>query len=185
MSFSALTARNRVFDLVEPCAAHFASGYSRGELGFAVLAPMVTQNEAAAEMCSSGTDVTETAQAQAAGIAALVLSVRPELTSRDMQDVFRKSAFPTDVTRAGAPVQYATLPSGLMHSHWVGYGRLDAARAVAAAQEHTLLGPRVVHSTAPAANPALPVPYFDRAGAFGGFHVREIGQAKTRPWRSS
>jgi subtilisin family serine protease len=83
---------------------------------------------------------TSAAAPLAAGIAALVLSANPDLTAAQVRDLLRKTA-----DQIGSSADY----DGGGHSDRLGYGRLNAAKAVAAARqaassvgsEPTILGP--------------------------------------------
>jgi Subtilase family len=83
----------------------------------------------------------------AAGVAALVLSVNPGLTWMEVRDVLRATAVKIDPANADPTGHWldangdASLVSGLppVFSQWYGYGRLNAAAAVAAAPSPTII----------------------------------------------
>lgn len=72
--------------------------------------------------CSDRHGGTSAAAPLAAGVFALVLSIRPELTWRDMQHLCVQSAVPISLDDD----DWAELPSGRMFNHKYGYGSLDA-----------------------------------------------------------
>lgn len=80
--------------------------------------------------CSERHGGTSAAAPLAAGVFALVLSVRPDLTWRDMQYLCVETALPISIEDA----DWATLPSGRMYNHKFGFGKLDAYAIVEAAK---------------------------------------------------
>lgn len=72
--------------------------------------------------CTDHHGGTSAAAPLAAGIFALVLSVRPDLSWRDMQYLCVETAIPISLE----DTDWATLPSGRMYSNKFGYGKLDA-----------------------------------------------------------
>lgn len=88
---------------------------------------------------------TSSATPLSAGIAALVLSARPELTWVEAREILRNTAVKLDLDNTnptgqwldvnGDPVSVSLLPP--IFSQWYGYGRLDADAAVAAALSYT------------------------------------------------
>ncbi|ORX51333.1 hypothetical protein DM01DRAFT_1289941 [Hesseltinella vesiculosa] len=82
------------------------------------------------EQCTDIHGGTSAAAPNAAGILALVLSVRPDLTWRDVQHLCVLTAIPVDEQDE----DWATLPSGRKYNHKYGYGKLDAYAIVEAAK---------------------------------------------------
>lgn len=88
---------------------------------------------------------TSSATPLSAGIAALVLSAKPELTWVEAREILRNTAVKFDLGNNdpvgrwldanGDPVNVSMLPA--VFSQWYGYGRLDANAAVAAALAYT------------------------------------------------
>lgn len=78
---------------------------------------------------------TSAAAPNAAGVFALVLSVRPELTWRDLQHLCVQTAVPVSLQDD----DWAALPSGRMYNHKFGYGKLDAYAIVEAAKTFQLV----------------------------------------------
>lgn len=74
----------------------------------------------------------------AAGVFALVLSVRPDLTWRDMQHLCVQSAVPISLFDD----DWSELPSGRMFNHKYGYGVLDAYRIVELAKTFESVRPQ-------------------------------------------
>lgn len=81
-------------------------------------------------VCSDRHGGTSAAAPTAAGIFALVLSVRPELTWRDLQHLCVQTAIPVDLEDE----DWKELPSGRKYNHKFGYGKLDAYAIVEAAK---------------------------------------------------
>ncbi|MEU4689831.1 S8 family serine peptidase [Actinoplanes sp. NPDC023714] len=128
MEFTAVTA--------VPDATHLSVGRLRRghSAGTAVLAGPATAR--------SDFGGTSSAAPLAAGIAALVLTVRPDLTWAQVRDVLRESAVHIDEGNTDAIGRWrdengraATDPgfTGAFYSRWYGFGRIDAAAAVTAA----------------------------------------------------
>lgn len=76
--------------------------------------------------CSDRHGGTSAAAPLAAGVFALVLSVRPDLTWRDLQHLCVQSAIPISLNDD----DWTILPSGRQFNHKYGYGILDAYRIV-------------------------------------------------------
>jgi kexin len=81
-------------------------------------------------MCTNAFGGTSAAAPLAAGIFALMLEVRPELKTRDIQEIVAKLANYT-------------------HSHEFGFGLLTIPPLLAAAKTHTLVGTRLKFTTGP------------------------------------
>lgn len=81
---------------------------------------------------------TSSATPLAAGIAALCLSVNPELTWVELRDILRTTATRIDLTNTNATGQWVdTTGDGVVNfSQWYGWGRLDANAAVIAARDY-------------------------------------------------
>ncbi|KAL7754005.1 pheromone processing endoprotease [Sorochytrium milnesiophthora] len=121
----------------EVCAAQLAVTYS-GNSG----SPGIFTADVGTDKCTSAHSGTSAAAPLAAGVLALVLSVRPDLSWRDVQRLIVETAMPFNV--AGnvvepgvdtiVPTQWMKLPSGRYFSHNYGYGVLDAFAIVEAAK---------------------------------------------------
>lgn len=88
--------------------------------------------------CSDRHGGTSAAAPLAAGVFALVLSVRPDLTWRDMQHLCVQSAVPISLFDD----DWSELPSGRMFNHKYGYGVLDAYRIVELAKTFESVRPQ-------------------------------------------
>ncbi|KNE54077.1 hypothetical protein AMAG_17620 [Allomyces macrogynus ATCC 38327] len=130
MAIGALDMNNQTPFYGEPCPSIMGVAYS----GNSNTRLTTTDNGASCTASHSGTSA---AAPLASGISALLLSARPELTWRDVHDIFRKSAIPVNPS-----ADWTLLPSGLRYSTYYGYGKLDVSRALATMQRHTLLGPQ-------------------------------------------
>ncbi|KAI9322267.1 peptidase S8/S53 domain-containing protein [Dichotomocladium elegans] len=113
----------------ESCSAQMVVTYSSGA-GEYIFTTTVGANE-----CSDRHGGTSAAAPNAAGIFALVLSVRPELTWRDLQHLCVQTAIPISLNDE----DWKKLPSGRMFNHKYGYGKLDAYAIVEAAKTFELV----------------------------------------------
>ncbi|KAG0164189.1 pheromone processing endoprotease [Apophysomyces sp. BC1034] len=113
----------------ESCSAQLVVTYSSGG-GEYIYTTNVGKND-----CADLHGGTSAAAPNAAGVFALVLSVRPELTWRDMQYLCVQTAVPINVQDN----DWEALPSGRMFNHKYGYGKLDAYAIVEAAKTFELV----------------------------------------------
>ncbi|ORZ03174.1 peptidase S8/S53 domain-containing protein [Syncephalastrum racemosum] len=113
----------------EACSAQMVVTYSSGG-GQYIYTTNVGENE-----CSDRHGGTSAAAPSAAGIFALVLSVRPDLTWRDLQHLCVQTAVPISEDDD----DWKQLPSGRIYNHKYGYGKLDAYAIVEAARKHELV----------------------------------------------
>ncbi|CAN6674478.1 kexin [Trichomonascus vanleenenianus] len=88
--------------------------------------------------CTDNHGGTSAAAPIAAGIFALVLEVRPELTWRDMQYLSMDTAVPVNVEEPG----WQKTHIGKMYNHKYGYGKLDAYAIVERAKTWELVKPQ-------------------------------------------
>ncbi|KAI9319099.1 peptidase S8/S53 domain-containing protein [Dichotomocladium elegans] len=116
----------------ERCSAQLVVTYSSGSRGH-IYTTDVGRNE-----CSSRHGGTSAAAPLAAGIFALVLSVRPDLTWRDLQYLCVETAVPISLEDS----DWDTLPSGRLYNHKFGYGKLDAFAIVEHAKTFESVGPQ-------------------------------------------
>lgn len=115
----------------EECSAQLVVTYSSGS-GDAIHTTDVGTNE-----CSSNHGGTSAAAPLGAGIFALALSVRPELTWRDLQSILVQTAVPVNENEVWDKTYI-----GKKFSHTYGYGKLDAYATVEAAKSVELLKPQ-------------------------------------------
>ncbi|ORZ03774.1 peptidase S8/S53 domain-containing protein [Syncephalastrum racemosum] len=108
----------------ERCSAQLVVTYSSGSGGH------IYTTDVGERTCSERHGGTSAAAPLAAGVFALVLSVRPDLTWRDMQYLCVETALPISIE----DTDWATLPSGRMYNHKFGFGKLDAYAIVEAAK---------------------------------------------------
>ncbi|ORE13359.1 hypothetical protein BCV71DRAFT_189378 [Rhizopus microsporus] len=104
--------------------------------------------------CSDNHGGTSAAAPLAAGVFALVLSIRPDLSWRDLQHLCVQSAVPISLQDE----DWQTLPSGRMFNHKYGYGMLDAYRIVELAKSFQSVGPQVHLEVSSANREALHIP---------------------------
>ncbi|KAH6651195.1 peptidase S8/S53 domain-containing protein [Chaetomium tenue] len=108
----------------EKCSAGLVVTYSSGG-GDAIHTTDVGQNT-----CSNSHGGTSAAAPLAAGIFALALQVRPDLSWRDMQYLAMNTAVPVNLDTG----EYQDTTIGKKFSHTFGYGKLDSSAIVAAAR---------------------------------------------------
>ncbi|KAI8337628.1 peptidase S8/S53 domain-containing protein [Chlamydoabsidia padenii] len=108
----------------EKCSAQLAVTYSSGG------GKSIYTTNHGNEDCTNIHGGTSAAAPNAVGIFALVLSVRPDLTWRDMQHLCVQTALPVDLKDD----DWKTLPSGRMYNHKYGYGKLDTWAIIEAAK---------------------------------------------------
>jgi kexin len=96
----------------------------------------------------------------AAGVGALVLQVRPELSYRDVRRVLALSARRNDPSSPG----WTNNGAGLHVHHSYGFGVVDANAAVALARTITPVGPELTWAS-PVARPSTSIPDDDATGA--------------------
>ncbi|KAI8982425.1 peptidase S8/S53 domain-containing protein, partial [Mycotypha africana] len=118
----------------ERCAAQLVVAYSSGSGRY-----IYTTDVGGERQCSDRHGGTSAAAPLAAGVFALVLSVRPDLSWRDIQHLCVQSAVPINLDDE----DWAELPSGRMFNHKYGYGVLDAYRIVELAKHFKTVRPQV------------------------------------------
>lgn len=116
----------------EKCSAQMVVTYSSGA-NDAIHTTDVGQNS-----CYDGHGGTSAAAPLGAGIYALVLSVRPELTWRDLQWLQVMTAVPVNVDKE----EWQDTPLGVKFSHTYGFGKIDAYSIVQAAKTWELVKPQ-------------------------------------------
>ncbi|KZF25928.1 hypothetical protein L228DRAFT_279190 [Xylona heveae TC161] len=116
----------------EKCSAQLVVTYSSGS-GDAIHTTDVGQNQ-----CYAQHGGTSAAAPLAAGIFALVLSVRPDLTWRDMQYLALDTAVPVNEEDGS----WQDTPNGKKFSHTFGYGKIDAYAIVEAAKTFESVKPQ-------------------------------------------
>lgn len=121
----------------EDCSAQLVVTYSSGSNDY------IHTTDVGKNKCTAEHGGTSAAAPLAAGIFALVLSVRPELTWRDMQYLTIMTAIPVENPDA----MYQTTAIGRQFSHRYGYGKLDTYAIVEAAKTWKLLNPQAWYDT--------------------------------------
>ncbi|OTA99394.1 hypothetical protein M426DRAFT_67880 [Hypoxylon sp. CI-4A] len=108
----------------EKCSAQLVVTYSSGS-GDAIHTTDVGENQ-----CYNGHGGTSAAAPLAAGIFALALEVRPDLSWRDMQYIALESAMPIDLDTG----EWQDTTIGKKFSHTFGYGKIDSYALVETAK---------------------------------------------------
>ncbi|EPY52611.1 kexin [Schizosaccharomyces cryophilus OY26] len=116
----------------ELCAAQLVSAYSSGSHhSIATTNPEGT--------CTKSHGGTSAAAPLASAVYALALSIRPDLTWRDIQHITVHSAIPFD---SPSNVEWTKTPAGFKFSHKFGFGKLDAKRFIETASDWQLVNPQ-------------------------------------------
>ncbi|QSZ29360.1 hypothetical protein DSL72_003874 [Monilinia vaccinii-corymbosi] len=116
----------------EKCSAQLVVTYSSGS------GDSIHTTDVGANVCSSAHGGTSAAAPLAAGIFALVLQVRPDLTWRDLQYLVLSTALPIDLDTG----EWQTTTIGKKFSHTFGYGKIDTWATIEAAKNFRNLKPQ-------------------------------------------
>ncbi|OAD77937.1 hypothetical protein PHYBLDRAFT_108764, partial [Phycomyces blakesleeanus NRRL 1555(-)] len=108
----------------ESCSAQLVVTYSSGGGEY------IYTTNVGTSVCTNSHSGTSAAAPNAAGIFALVLGVRPDLTWRDMQHLCVQTAEPIQLEDK----DWKRLPSGRIYNHKFGYGRLNTLALIEAAR---------------------------------------------------
>jgi subtilisin-like proprotein convertase family protein len=125
ISIGAISIDGRIPNYGEQCAAHLAVTYSGDSRN------MISTTDVGGK-CTQRHSGTSAAAPIAAGMIALMLSARPDLTWRDIQYVIIQNAKVTD----GNDSDWSINGAGLMVNHKYGFGNMDAHALVLASQTH-------------------------------------------------
>ncbi|KAJ2381927.1 pheromone processing endoprotease, partial [Coemansia sp. RSA 2603] len=147
----------------EPCSAQLAVTYSNGDNRG------IVTTDLGLRACTSKHGGTSAAAPLAAGIFALALSVRPDLTWRDLQHVAVRAAVPVDT----ADSDWANVARGRRYNHKYGFGKMDAGRIVAEAQAHVHVG-RQTRIDVPRDAADAPIPVLQHTGGESDAVVRSV-----------
>lgn len=120
----------------EECSAQLVVTYSSGS------GDAIHTTDVGAHECSSNHGGTSAAAPLGAGVFALALSVRPELTWRDLQSILVQTAVPVNEHEIWDQTYI-----GKKFSHTYGYGKLDAYAIVEAAKSVELLKPQAWYNS--------------------------------------
>lgn len=115
----------------EQCSAQLVVTYSSGSGDY------IHTTDVGTNQCYSNHGGTSAAAPLGAGVFALALSVRPELTWRDLQSILVQTAVPVNEQEVWDKTYI-----GKKFSHTYGYGKLDAYAIVEAAKSVQLLKPQ-------------------------------------------
>lgn len=116
----------------EKCSAQMVVTYSSGS------GDSIHTTDVGTNTCATGHGGTSAAAPLAAGIFALALSVRPDLSWRDMQYLALETAVPVDVDTT----EWQTTAIGKKFSHTFGYGKIDSWALVEAAKTFVSVKPQ-------------------------------------------
>ncbi|KAJ3219826.1 Proprotein convertase subtilisin/kexin type 7 [Dinochytrium kinnereticum] len=156
VSIGAIDSAGKMPPYGEICAAHLGVTYSGGG-GTAIVSDVLCLGNLDGK-CTGSHSGTSAAAPIASGIIALMLSARPDLRWRDVQQLIFETAQMTDEEDPGWTVNGA----GRSVSHKYGFGRLDADRIVRASEAHHLL-PIQQSTFSKTKNPNIEIPLSDDA----------------------
>ncbi|KAF2403975.1 hypothetical protein EJ06DRAFT_301304 [Trichodelitschia bisporula] len=145
----------------EKCSAQLVVTYSSGNTD------AIHTTDVGVNKCTKTHGGTSAAGPLAAGVYALVLSIRPDLTWRDMQWLNVMTAVPIYVDGT----EWQTTALGKNYSHQYGYGKLDAYAIVEAAKTWKNVKPQAWYF-APWIHVKAPVPQGDK-GLASIFEITE------------
>ncbi|KAG4091876.1 hypothetical protein H8356DRAFT_951657 [Neocallimastix lanati (nom. inval.)] len=134
ITVGAITHEDKKSAYSEECSAQLAVTYSSGS-GKYISTTDTSMSNLSSPVCTSSHGGTSAAAPIAAGIFALVLSVRPDLHWRDLQYLVMETATPID----HGDSDWKYLPSGRLYNHKYGYGKLDAYKIVERAKTWELV----------------------------------------------
>ncbi|KAG4304914.1 hypothetical protein PORY_001589 [Pneumocystis oryctolagi] len=121
----------------EACSSQLAVTYAGGSSGY------IYTTDVGIKKCTDRHGGTSAAAPLASGIIALVLSIRPKLTWRDLQALIRETAIPINTNEVGWEKTY----SGLLFHDLYGFGKLSAFRMVEVAKNFKHLKPQARFSS--------------------------------------
>lgn len=143
----------------ESCAAQLVVTYSSGGDS------AIHTTDVGANTCSTAHGGTSAAGPLVAGVSALLLSIRPDLSWRDVQHLMVETAVPVNEDEDG----WQKTATGKMFSHDYGFGKIDAYTTVQRAKEWELVKPQAwFHS--PWLKVYKPIPQGDK-GLTSSFEV--------------
>jgi len=126
----------------EPCAELMVVVPSSGDKKGLVTSDLPGSSGYSAGDCTDHFGGTSGAAPQVAGIVAVMLQARPDLTKRDVEGVLAKSAIRVNPANAG----WVTNARNYHHHHDYGFGRIDMERTLRFTKEWALLPPQKVCS---------------------------------------
>ncbi|KAJ7632928.1 peptidase S8/S53 domain-containing protein [Roridomyces roridus] len=152
----------------EPCAANMIVAYSSGS------GKSITTTDKGKNSCSSSHGGTSAAAPNAAGVFALALEARPDLTWRDIQHLCVLTARQINLDD---PDWEPTALPGRPYSYKYGFGALDAYRYIKAAIDWQLVKPQAWFHTKTIQLEGGVMPEFEQYS--GGQFITEAGVSST------
>ncbi|KAJ2822111.1 pheromone processing endoprotease [Coemansia erecta] len=147
----------------EQCSAQLAVTYSNGDNRGIVTTDLGLRK------CTDRHGGTSAAAPLGAGVVALVLSVRPDLTWRDVQHLAVRTSIPVDLSDS----DWADVAEGRKYNHKYGFGKMDAWRIVDAAKSFKNVG-RQTQIAAPVDTANAKIPPLKHAGGESDSVVRSV-----------
>ncbi|KAJ2392965.1 pheromone processing endoprotease, partial [Coemansia sp. RSA 2559] len=167
ISIGALDHKDKHSYYSEQCSAHLAVTYSSGE------GKSIVTTDLGLRSCTDKHGGTSAAAPLAAGIYALVLSVRPDLTWRDVQHLTARNAIPVDTLDS----DWDDVAMGRKYNHKYGFGKMDASRIVEAARSMEHVG-RQTRIDVPRDNANAVIPVLAASGGQSEAVVRTVEVSK-------
>lgn len=133
-TIGAIDSNNAMPVYMEPCAAQLAVTYSSGQ------DRKIATTDLGGDSCTMRHGGTSAAAPLAAGVFALVLQARPELTWRDLQHLVVQAAQPV----ATLDTSWRVNGAGRAYSQKFGFGKIDAEKLVTMAETWKLVRPPAV-----------------------------------------
>lgn len=130
-TIGAIDSNNAMPVYMEPCSAQLAVTYSSG------YDKKIVTTDLGNDSCTMKHGGTSAATPIAAGVFALVLSARPDLTWRDLQNILVESAQPISTLDPSWHLNGA----GYGYSPRFGFGKIDAEKIVTMAESWKKIGP--------------------------------------------
>ncbi|KAJ3218502.1 pheromone processing endoprotease [Dinochytrium kinnereticum] len=137
ITVAAIDRKNQHPIYSEECSANMVSMYSSGS-GYSIVT-----TDWGAGPCTEGHGGTSAAAPIVSGIMALVLSIRPDLTWRDIQKLAVQTAIPINLEDSS----WEKTSTGRNYSHRFGFGKVDAYAIVEAAKTWKLVNAQVSYKT--------------------------------------
>ena len=144
--------------------------------GRAVLTSDRTGSQGYTQDSYTGFGGTSSACPLVAGVVGLMLSVNPDLTAREVQQILQNTADKIVDTEPDPQLnqRYGTYDSG-GHSRWFGYGKVNAYEAVKAAKEMALSDRTLRKTLTAASRTAATIPDNDPRGIFSALSITGRG----------
>ncbi|MBC6475257.1 MAG: S8 family serine peptidase [Hormoscilla sp. GM102CHS1] len=114
-----------------------------------------------------------------AGVAALVLSVNPDLTAREVKRILEQTADKIEDPNPDPQLGFRNGTYDLRgHSEWFGHGKVNAFEAVKTAKQQLAVPLRVIRRVAGQNNERLAIPDYNQLGVTSEIYISDSGRLK-------